>query len=286
MSPRATFLRLSLLSSLLMAVACGPDGAPNARKVIREVHAQEVKHLIVDDIQDHIVGVKAAGVRIAPGFAVADAKQRESQMRTALRLLTKPPRGIPELIASARTFTAAVEPSGVVLATDAKEDKDRMTGVNLGQVFELLRKALAGEAGYAVDTFPALEEGGEGSVSLLFAAPSMKDGKVVGAVLTGIPLWRLSQRLTKQLQFDHVSEKGAILWVYVYKGDKLHHFGTPPDLDTKVPDAAARKAGLSGSSGGYTGDFLLYSRWYGYGVLPIRALGPDMGVIIFRSDPI
>ena len=286
MSPRATVLSLLSLLSFLMSVACGPDGAPNARKVIREVHAQEVKGLVVGDIEAHIVGVKAAGARISPGFAVEDPKQRESQMRTALRLLTKPPRGIPELIASARTFTAAVEPSGVVLATDAKEDKDRMTGVNLGQLFEVVRKALAGEAGYAVDTFPAIEEGGEGSVSLLFAAPSVKNGKVVGAVLTGIPLWSLSQRLTKQLQLDHVSEKGAILWVYVYRGDKLHYFGTPPDLDPMVPDAAARKAGFSQSSGGYTGDFMLYSRWYAYGVLPIRVLGPDTGVIIFRSDPI
>ena len=65
----------------------------------------------------------------------------------------------------------------------------------------------------------------------------------MGAVLTGIPLWRLSQRLTKQLQLDHVSEKGAILWVYVYQGDKLHHFGTPPDLDTMVPDAAGAQGG-------------------------------------------
>jgi hypothetical protein len=51
------------------------------------------------------------------------------------------------LVASARTFTAAVEPSGVVIATDAKEGRDRMTGVNLGQLFELVRKALAGSTG-------------------------------------------------------------------------------------------------------------------------------------------
>ena len=284
MSLRAASL---LLLSLLCLVACGPDGAPNARKVIRETHAVEVKRLVVDDIEDHLVGVKAAGLRIAPGFAVQDPKQRESQMRTALRLLTKPPRGIPQLVASARTFTAAVEPGGVVIATDAKEERDRMTGVNLGQLFDLVRKALAGSTGYDVVTFPPIEEGTEGSVSLLFAAPSIaKDGKIVGAVLTGIPLWRLSQRLTKQLQLDHVGEKGAILWVYVFKGDKLHHFGTPPDLDTMVPDAAARKAGLAKSAGGYTGEFMQFGRWYAYGVLPIRVLGPDMGVIIFRSDPI
>jgi hypothetical protein len=174
----------------------------------------------------------------------------------------------------------------VVIATDAKEDRDRMTGANLGALFAVVRDALSGRTGYGVDEFPPIEEGGEPSVSLLFAAPARKGDQVVGAVLTGIPLWRLSQRLTKQLQLDHVSEKGAILWVYVYRGDKLHHFGTPPDLDRVVPDAAARRAGLSQSAGGFTGEVVQFGRWYGYGVLPVRALGPETGVVIFRSDPV
>jgi hypothetical protein len=284
--PRIVASALAFALSALLG-ACGPDGAPNARRVIRETHAREVKAIVVEDIQRHLVGVTAAGARIAPGFATPDFKLRESQMRTALRLLTKPPRGIPQLIASARTFTAAVEQSGVVLATDAKEDKDRMTGANLLSDFEILQKALAGVASYQVDQFPALEEGTEGSVSLLFSAPANKPGVgTVGAVLTGIPLWRLSQRLTKQLQLEHVSEKGAIVWVYVYQGDKLHHFGTPPDLDTVVPDAAARRAGLQKSPGGYTGELMQFGRWYAYGVLPVRVLGPDLGVVIFRSDPV
>lgn len=281
---RMTF-RSRVLFLALWLVACGDDGAPNARRVIREQHAAEAKKIVADDIARHLEGIAAAGERVGPGFQVEDTTLRGKQMRTALRLLTKPPRGIPQLIASARTFTAAVEPGGVVIATDAKEDRDRMTGVNLGERFEVVRQALAGRTGYAVDEFPPLEEGGEGSVSLLFAAPAKKGDEVVGAVLTGIPLWRLSQRLSKQLQLDHVSEKGAIVWVYVYRGDKLHYFGTPPDLDNMVPDAATRRAGLAGSAGGFTGELLLYSRWYGFGVLPIRALGPELGVVIFRSDP-
>lgn len=276
----------SLVVFLAVFAACGPDGAPNARRVIREQHAAEVKRIVADDIARHLQGVSAAGERVAPGFAVEDPKARGQQMRTALRLLTKPPRGIPQLVASPRTFTAAIDTQGVVIATDAKEDRDRMTGANLGALFAVVRDALSGRTGYGVDEFPPIEEGGEPSVSLLFAAPARKGDQVVGAVLTGIPLWRLSQRLSKQLQLDHVSEKGAILWVYVYRGDKLHHFGTPPDLDKVVPDAAARGAGLSQSAGGFTGEVVQFGRWYGYGVLPVRALGPETGVVIFRSDPV
>lgn len=276
---------LALLCALCLSFACGPEGAPNARKVIRETHAGEVKAIILEDIKRHLVGVERAGERIGRGFSVEEPGERESQMRTALRLLTKPPRGIPELVASARTFTAAISPDGVVLATDAKKENDRMTGVNLGKQFQVVRDALAGKVGYGIEQFPAIEEGAQGSVSLLFAAPSIVDGKVVGAVLTGIPLWRLSQRLSKQLQLDHVSEQGAILWVYVYRGDELHHFGTPPDLDTVVPGGAARKAGLASSPGGFTGELMQFGRWYAYGVLPVRVLGENTGVVIFRSDP-
>jgi hypothetical protein len=275
-----------LVFALHMLAACGPDGAPHARRVIRELHAGEVKTIALEDVKRHLTGVSKAGNRIVRGFAVADPAERESQMRTALRLLTKPPRGIPELVASARSFTAAIEPSGKVLATDAKKDSDRMTGVDLAKQFHVVRDALAGKVGYAIEQFPAIEAGTEGSVSLLFAAPSSKDGQVVGAVLTGIPLWRLSQRFTRQIQLDHVSEKGAILWVYVYRGDKLHHFGTPPDLDTVVPDALARKVGLARSAGGFTGEVAQFGRWYAYGVLPLRVLGDDTGVVIFRSDPL
>ena len=264
---------------------CGADGAAPARRVIREQHLGEVRSLVREDIRRHLVGVAAAGERVAPGFAVADPKARGTQMRTALRLLTKPPRGIPELIVSARTFTAAIEPTGIVLATDAKPERDRMTGANLGQQFALVRDALAGVRGYAVDQFPAIEAGTEGSLSLLFAAPSEKGGQRVGAVLTGIPLWRLAQRLTKQLQLDHVSEQGTILWVYLVRQDRLHHFGTPPDLDSALPQADAQKAGLKRSPGGFTGEFLQFGRWYAYGIAPLAALGPDVQVLIVRSDP-
>jgi hypothetical protein len=274
------------LATLVMTGACGPDGAPNARKVIRETHAGEVKAILLEDIQRHLRGVDAAAERIVRGFAVEEPTAREAQLRTALRLLTKPPRGIPELVASARTFTAAVAADGVVLATDAKDENDRMTGVNLRERFPVLRDALeAKKVGFAIHQFPSLKPGVEGSISLLFAAPSLKHDSVVGGVLTGIPLWRLAQRFTRQMQLDHASEKGTILWVYLYRGDKLHHFGTPPDLDLMIPTAAVRKAGLAKSPGGFTGEFIQFGRWYAYGVFPLRVLGPDMGAIIVRSDP-
>jgi hypothetical protein len=109
----------------------------------------------------------------------------------------------------------------------------------------------------------------------------------VGAVLAGTPLWRTAQRLGRQLQADQANEisNGLILWVYLYRGDQLHHHGTPADLDTIVPDAAARTAGLARSPGGFTGEVAQFGRWYAYGVVPLPRIADDVGAVIFRSDP-
>ncbi|MFM2418317.1 MAG: hypothetical protein RL385_3040 [Pseudomonadota bacterium] len=286
---RAHAFRILSIVRLLCAwslAACAPEGAAHARAVIHDTHAPEVRRILAEDIARHLLGSKAAAARLVPGFAVDNPEQREAQVRTALRLLTKPPRGIAELIASARSFTAAVGADGVVIATDASEDKDRMTGLDVGKLFPVVQAAAQGKTSHGVHQFPAMVPGTEGSWSLLLAAPSIKAGIPVGSVLTGIPLWKLSQRLTRQMQLDHASEKGAIFWVYMYKGDKLHHFGTPPDLDTVIPDASAREAGLAKSPGGFTGEFMQFGRWYAFGVVPLRNLGPDLGAIIVRADPV
>ena len=124
------------------------------------------------------------------------------------------------------------------------------------------------------------------SVSIVMAAPARFQGRVVGAVVLGIPLWRMAQRMSRQLQIENLGDNGpAVLWVYLYRGDKLHHHGTSPDLDQLVPDAAARVAGLAKSTGGFTGGVSQHGVWYGYGVRPLRVLGPDTGLVIFRMDP-
>jgi hypothetical protein len=64
----------------------------------------------------------------------------------------------------------------------------------------------------------------------------------------------------------------------------LYFHGTPPDLDKLVPDHAAREVGLRASPGGYTGALQQYAYWYAYGVRPLRVLGPDLGVVIFRMQ--
>jgi hypothetical protein len=263
---------------------CGED-ASHARRQIREVHVPEVKAILAEDRARHRRGVRTAAERLAPGFAIEAPADRESQLRTAMRYIQQPPRGVPELIASPMTFMAAVGIDGIVIARDVREAADdRMKGEDFAARYPVVRTALeAGQPGYALGEFPA--ESGPPSFSMLFVAPARRAGEVVGAVVIGIPLRSMAARLGRQLALDH-PETDLQFWVYATVGDTMHYTGTPELLDPLVPEGAARRAGLERSPGGYTGEVELFDRPFGYGVLPTPSLGPDVGFVIFRSDPV
>ena len=267
-------------------LACGPAGAPSARAKIRTEHAPRAAAIVLEDLVTHTRGLRYAANRIAAGFVKVQGEQQDHDMRQVLRLVRNPKKGVSELVISAMSFLAVVDTNGVVIARDLDRDKDQMKGMNLAKDFATVRGALAGTEGYEIGEFKNLNEGGKPSVTIVMAAPARFQDKVVGAMVLGIPLWRLQQRISKQLQSEEAGkkDKSSVLWAYVYRGDELHMHGTPRDLDTLVPDGKARSAGLAKSPGGYTGELAQYGYWYGYGVRPLRVLGPDLGLVVFRME--
>src|SRR5262249_635682 len=152
---------------------------------------------------------------------------------------------------SPMSFLAVVGLDGKVIARDGEAENDKMKGMDLAKLFPTVANALTGDStGTEVGQFASLEKGGEPSVSIVMASPAHYQAKIVGALVLGIPLWRLQQQLSKQLQMELAGKDRVVVWVYVYQGDKLHMHGTPPDLDKLVPDGNARRAGLAKSPGG------------------------------------
>jgi hypothetical protein len=212
---------------------------------------------------------------------MAAGEHQEQEMRKALKLIRSPKRGVQDLVVSPLSFLAVVNSDGRCVAREIEPDP--MKGMDMSQ-FTVVADALKGKAGYGIGEFKT--ESDKPSSVLLMAAPSLSHGRVVGAMVLGIPLWRLQQVLSKQLQMELASrEQQVIIWVYVYRGADLQHHGTPPDLDKLVPDYSARTAGYAKSPGGFTGAVNQFAYWYGYGVQPLRVLGPDIGVVVFRMEP-
>jgi hypothetical protein len=243
--------------------------------------------MVREDLAKHRRGIVGVAERIAPILA-ADApseEERERALRAKLKAIRIMPRGVPELVASPATFIAGLRPDGVVMARDA--DDDQMKGLNIAEHFPCVRTALAeGRTMECIGEFPARGELAA-SRSLVFAtAARASDGRIVGGAALGIPMWRLEQRISRQLQLDHASESGVVLWSYVYVGDEV--FARPaahPDLDKIVPSPAERAEGLRRSPGGFTTERTQYGRAYAFGVLPVPSLGENVGLILVRSDP-
>lgn len=279
---------LTLLVLLVLA-GCDSEKGSRERRLIVEKDQALVLRIFRDDLRRGVVGVERAAGLMSRGFLVEDAAQRERELRQVMRNVQKPPRAIEELMISPITFLAAVGTDGKVIARDA--EPDLMRGFDMAEASPAVRQALEeGKSGWALTELKSTVEGDDRtSLTILFAAPARHEGRVVGAMISGLPLWSLSEQLSKQLRYENADavRNGAIVWALVYRGDELHqHVGFPPDLLELVPGPEARAEGLSKSPGGYTGEVYQYGRWYGFGVLPLPRLGDDVGIIMFRSGPV
>jgi hypothetical protein len=269
-----------LLLSLAVLTGCENTAAvERTERQLRDVDLPRVQQLVDQDLAHHQAGVVKAAAKLMPGFGVSDPVLREKQVRAALRILQQPKKGIDEFVASPMSFLAAIGVDGIVIARD--RETDRMKGQDFKARFEVVRQALGGAAATGLGEFYAKDPEAPSSWSILFAAPSLRDDQVAGAVLAGIPLSRLAQRLSRQFRVEQ--KEGAPVWVYLYKGERLFHWDTPPQVDALVRDPVARAQGLAASPAGYTEKVRLQGELQVYGVFPLALLGPDVGTIVFRT---
>ena len=277
--------RLVWLATVAAWLGCNLSASTeHTREKLRNAHLPRIHELVQRDVEAHRGAVEQAGDKLTPGFGLKDTDRREREMRSALRVLQDPRRGIEAFVASPMSFLAAVDRDGVVVARD--RNPDRMKGQDFKTRFQVVAGALEGRPGMALGEFFAEDPEAPSSWSLLFAAPADKNGQVEGAILAGIPLARLAQRLSRQLRVENAGEieKGLGLWVYLYKGDRIFHWDTPPEVDAALPDAARRREGLRSSSTGFEDKARVTGELYLYGVYPLPEIGPDVGVVIFRSE--
>jgi len=268
----------------LAAAAC-EDGAEAEQRMIRGQDAPRVREILDEDLARHRVGVVEAAKRLAPGFVIGDPAERIAQLRVGLRAMRQPPRGVEQLIASPMSFLAAVGADGKVIARGA--DPDTLQGKDFGKRYPVVAAALdTGEAAVGLGEFEPIEGEGPSSWSILFVAPAERDGERVGAVVAGIPLWRLAQRLSTQLRLETTDQQNTILWVFTTKGDRLFQPQSGIEIAADLPDGPARAKGLAEHPDGYLGKVKSYGRTYGFGVFEAPQLpGEDTGFVIVRSNP-
>lgn len=267
----------------LVGSGCGNEKVQRAQHSLRTEDVPRVAAMIRDDKNHHLVGVNKAAAILAPYLAVQDVPARDAAMCPLLNNLRRPPRGIAEFVVSPMSFLAIIGADGKVICRDG--ENDRMKGMAFAANYASVREAMqSGRATYQLAEFQA-EGGGESSLTMLFVAPIRKDGQTIGAVATGIPLPREAQRISRQLRLEKAAEinQGLVLWAYLYRGDRLFHFGTAPEIDEVVPRGDVIRQGLQRSPNGFVGSFPLHGVDYAYGVIPAPSIGEGVSLILVRS---
>ena len=270
---------------LLLAVAalsgCEDSAAVERTQTqLRDVDYPRVRALVEQDLENHQAGIVKAAAKLAPGFAVSDPAVREKQVRAALRIVQQPKKGIDEFVASPMSFLAAVGTDGVVVARD--RESDRMKGQDFKTRFEVVRQALGGTAATGLGEFYAEDPEAPSSWSILFAAPCLRDGQVVGAVLAGHPALAPGAATEPSVP-SRTNRRARRPGCTSTKADRLFHWDTPPEVDALVGDPVARAKALAASPAGYTETERLQGELQVYGAFPLALLGPDLGTIIFRT---
>lgn len=245
-------------------------------------HMPQIKRWVHADRKKHREALAQAATRLTK--VLLRQPRDTDRLRRALKRLRHPKHGVRGLIASPLSFVAALDDKGIVLARGA--EPDRLQGRDFAKPFNPVRTALsAGKAQQGlVDFAAASQPRKKPRPSMLFVEPVQHQGKPLGALVLGIPLARWAQRLSRQLQLEHGDEVGLTLWAYFYRGGLLFEKGTPPELDDALPDAGARAALLRQAPRGFVRALDMHGRSYGWGMLPLPALGDDVGVLLVRAE--
>jgi hypothetical protein len=276
---------LSLLVALCLLSACSGDEAVlTSRRALRTEDVPKLSRLVREDRNKLFRGVQKAEATLTPLVAGYE-ESRAPQLRRVLTGLHSPPRGIAELVGSPLTFLAVTDATGKVIVRDGEAAADHMHGMALGEE-PVVRDALAGRGGIGLVEMRSHEPGQPASPVLVVAWPLRAETGIVGTVITGMPLWRVSQRLTRQIRFDQSADiaRGRVVWVYIHRDGRLFHQGSSPEIDSVIPHGAAIDNGLRESPKGFTDELFVHGRAYGYGVIPMPSLGEGTSMIVARAE--
>lgn len=276
---------LGTLAGVLALGACDPEDGQVAQAGLLSENLPRVRAVVRQDRNRHRQATREAAGRLGRALSREPA-EREPRVRRALLSLTAPPRGVPALITSQKSFIAAIDTEGVVVARDVEEaEDDRMRGAEFGERYDVVRDALEhGRAGYTLAEFPSST--GEPGYALMWVAPVSHEGQRVGALAIGILLSSEARRIANQLKLEN-GVSGRQIHVYIYRGETLYHRDTPDDLTAEIEEhSAGWIRGLAQHPNGYTGEFRAYQRSWGFALLPLTSLGDDIGVLVVRGEPV
>jgi hypothetical protein len=247
-------------------------------------HVAALTALVEKDVGEIERGLPEGSKRLGALFDGGNDPSRDlPNVRAKLRRLRT---DVPDLLVAKSTFFALADEKGVAIRNDLETDV--MAGQNLVQIFPGLAKATAGYT-TTLGSFPGTS--GPADKDWIAAVPVKdKDGAARGMLVTGWSLRVFANHLQETLKHDlqeqllKTNDTGKMPIFYVGVFDKEGVY--TPRMTPEVTEKALKDLDLVGktSAGKASGVIDVTGRAYGWAAARTPKLGPDLGVVVIRSE--
>lgn len=276
---------LPLLFSLL-----APFGCTNAAK-ISETKAQEdvrsLAALVVKDVGEIERGLPEGAKQFASLLPKEEsAKAEPEQVKKNLLYLQ---RHVPDLLVAKSTFFALTDAAGIAIRNNL--DQDAIAGENLLTTFPALEKARAGEPFLiTIGGFPRQPPAPKDRDWIAASPVKGASGNVRGLFVTGFPYRRFAYHLQESLRHDlelariEKKDDSKMPLIYIAVFDETGVYGAPktPEVSEKALEELKLHEKTQGAPAHGTLD--ITGRSYGYAAERTPKLGPDVGIVVLRSE--
>lgn len=277
------------------ALGCKDKGQKSAAEARADV--QKLVELTARDVAEVERGLPEGAKKLGELLAKdvgrdGDPKQNVPAVRSALLKMRQQ---VPDLGIAKSTFFALADEKGIAVRNDF--ERDTMGGKDLVGGWPGLKPVVTG-APYAATTgqFPGTPSPAGPDREWVAAVPVKRaDGSPLGMLVTGWTYRRFAYHLQVTLQRDLQDElmrkpdKGKMPIVYVCLFDAEHVYGAGAPGAVPVPPAnekALEEVRLheKTASGPASSPLKLANRDFGWAAARLPSLGPDVGVVVLRSD--
>jgi len=266
----------------LALTACKEEAKVTSQKAADQALWAEKKN--EDDVAKISTGLSEGAKKFAPIFLNGGDPHADPQEVRAI--LFRARHDVPELNAAKTTFSVLIDPQGIGVRNDLEQDS--MAGANLFATFPSLKNP---KDGFATATGAFKSQSGQSDREWVGAVPVKKqDGSVGGYYLTGWTFrqyaFQLQDAMKQKMNDDlAVAKSGAKLPVfYVMMFDALGAYGAPMTPDVNESQVHALDLVSKTASAPAQGIVNISDRDFGYAAMRTPALGPDIGVIVLRSE--
>ena len=276
-------------------VGCKDRGQKSADEARADI--QKLVELSAKDVAEIERGLPEGAKKLTDLLAKevgkdGDPKQNVPAVRSALLKMRQQ---VPDLGIAKSTFFALADDKGIAVRNDFEQDT--MAGKDLVKAWPGLEPVLKGEP-YAATTgrFPGAPNPAGPDKEWVAAVPVKKaDGSPLGMLVTGWTYRRFAYHLQVTLQRElqdqlmRAGDKGKMPILYVCLFDKENVYGAGAPGATPVPEVnekALAEVGLHAKTeGGVASSPLrITDREFGWAAARLPKLGPDVGVVILRSE--